>query len=774
MPLSHRPQAAPIRITPLRIALVYAVLATLWIMLSGFWVATSTTDAATQNRFELLKGLTFVAITSVTLYLLLRRWYGVQQRLQQQAIETFANLEASEQRLMDAQSLARLGNWHVVFGDDADHDVWTISRELRRIYGVGPTDALSTRGVMSRIVPADRAMSLEQWEAAKLHSGPSEWEHRLLVGGQVRWVRVVARFDFDVNGKIVSAQGTDQDITERKQAEQELRIAATAFETQEAMFITDANLTIIKTNRAFTEITGFAAEEAIGQRPSMLSSGRHATNFYQEMWEEIERNNCWRGEIWNRRKNGEVYPEWLSITKVTSDNDVVSHYVAAFSDISQRKKAEETIYSLAFYDTLTGLPNRKLLWDRLQQSLLLGTRTGHCGAVLFIDLDDFKSLNDTQGHTIGDELLTEVAKRIRACVHSDDTIARLGSDEFVVVLDSLSTNADHAAEQAKLVAERVHATIHEPLRLGDQDYRCKSCIGVSLFGTESTTVGTLLKQADSAMSQGKQSGRNRVHFFDAQMQAALEARVQLEGWLQQALPDQLTLYYQPQTDADGRIFGAEALIRWQHPERGLISPAEFIPLAESSGLILPIGRWVLETACHQLKRWESHVLTRDLELSVNVSAKQFQQAIFVDEVLEVLAHTGANPRRLKLELTESTLAENVDALVSKMQQLKACGVHFSLDDFGTGFSSLNYLKRLPIDQLKIDQSFVRDVQQDPNDAAIVRSVIALGQSLGLEVIAEGVETHGQRDFLAVHGCTQFQGYLFGRPVPVAEFESLLA
>ncbi|MEY4737308.1 MAG: hypothetical protein RL302_1627 [Pseudomonadota bacterium] len=774
MPLSQRPQAAPTRITPLRIAVGYAVLATLWIMLSGFVVAASSADAAAQNRFELLKGLTFVTVTSVTLYLLLRRWYGVQQRLQQQAIETFANLEASEQRLMDAQSLARLGSWHVVFGQNDTQDVWTVSRELRRIYGIGVADALSTHGVMSRIPPEDRVMALARWDAAKQRNHPEEWEHRILVDGQVRWVRVVARFDLDASGKAHSASGTDQDITERKQAEQELRIAATAFETQEAMFITDANLTIIKTNRAFTDITGFTSEEAIGQRPSMLSSGRHAANFYQEMWEEIGRNNCWRGEIWNRRKNGEVYPEWLSITKVTSDDDVVSHYVAAFSDISQRKKAEETIYSLAFYDTLTGLPNRKLLWDRLQQSLLLGARTGHCGAVLFIDLDDFKSLNDTQGHKVGDELLTEVAKRIRACVHSDDTIARLGSDEFVVVLDSLSTNADHAAEQAKLVAERVHATIYDPLRLGDQDYRCKSCIGVSLFGGVPTTVGTLLKQADSAMSQGKQTGRNRVHFFDAQMQAALEARVQLEGWLQQAVPDQLTLYYQPQTDTDGRIFGAEALIRWQHPERGLISPAEFIPLAESCGLILPIGRWVLETACHQLKRWENNVLTRDLELSVNVSAKQFQQAIFVDEVLDVLAHTGANPKRLKLELTESTLAENVDALVTKMQQLKARGVHFSLDDFGTGFSSLNYLKRLPIDQLKIDQSFVRDVQQDPNDAAIVRSVIALGQSLGLEVIAEGVETQGQRDFLAVHGCTQFQGYLFGRPVPVAEFESLLA
>jgi len=319
----------------------------------------------------------------------------------------------------------------------------------------------------------------------------------------------------------------------------------------------------------------------------------------------------------------------------------------------------------------------------------------------------------------------------------------------------------------------VHARIREPLTLAGQAYRCKSCVGVSLFGAQATTVDELLKQADSAMSQGKQSGRDKVHFFDAQMQAALEERVRLEYWLQQAVPTQLMLHFQAQTDARGRIFGAEALIRWQHPEKGLISPAAFIPLAESSGLILPIGQWVIASACRQLKVWERDARTRHLVLSVNVSARQFQQPGFVQEVEQALQETGADPGLLKLELTESMLAENVDAMVAKMQQLRDRGVHFSLDDFGTGFSSLNYLKRLPIDQLKIDQSFVKDVLEDANDAAIVRSVIALGQSLGLAVIAEGVETQGQKDFLAVHGCAQFQGYLFGRPLPLADFERQL-
>jgi diguanylate cyclase (GGDEF)-like protein/PAS domain S-box-containing protein len=770
MHLPAQPAVASSILTPSRIAAVYALFASVWILVSGDVVSHISTDVAWLNEVEKFKGLAFVLVTSALLYALLSRWYRVQDALRRRVAATNASLEESQRRLMDAQAMAQVGSWHVELGAQEKDDVWNVSDELRVLFGVDAHAPPSMALGISRMAPEDQAVARELWAQTRMGTGPAQWEHRVVVDGQIRWVRVQTEYQRDAQGRMISITGTNQDITERKRVEQELRIAATAFETQEAMFITDAHQTIIKTNKAFTEITGFRAEEAIGRKPSLLGSGRHNEIFYQAMWADIGRSNCWRGEIWNRRKNGEVYPEWLSITKVTSDDGIVTNYVAAFSDISQRKQAEETIYSLAFYDTLTSLPNRKLLRDRLQQSLLLGKRTGHCGAVLFIDLDDFKSLNDTQGHAAGDALLIEVAGRIRNCVHTDDTIARLGSDEFVVVLDSLSTDADLAAEQAKLVAERVHARICEPVNLSGQDYRCKSCIGVSLFGASDSTVDELLKQADSAMSQGKQSGRNKVHFFDAQMQAALEARVQLEYWLQLAVPDQLMLYYQAQTDASGHIFGAEALIRWQHPQKGLISPASFIPLAESSGLILPIGHWVIATACRQLKLWEKDVKTRHLVLSVNVSARQFQHPQFVHEVEQTLQETGADPGLLKLELTESMLAENVDAMVAKMQQLRDRGVHFSLDDFGTGFSSLNYLKRLPIDQLKIDQSFVKDVLEDANDAAIVRSVIALGQSLGLAVIAEGVETPGQRDFLAVHGCAQFQGYLFGRPVPLADFE----
>jgi predicted signal transduction protein with EAL and GGDEF domain len=364
--------------------------------------------------------------------------------------------------------------------------------------------------------------------------------------------------------------------------------------------------------------------------------------------------------------------------------------------------------------------------------------------------------------------------RIQACVHSDDTTARLGSDEFAVILENLDFEIDQAAKQAEGVAERILLSIKKPFDLNGSEYYCSACVGISLFRENETEMEELLKQADSAMFQAKKSGRDRIHFFDAGMQATLEEHVKLESWLRKALPEQLRLYFQLQTNSRGQTECAEVLLRWQHPEIGMISPAAFIPLAEETGLILPIGRWVLETACLQLKAWEAQANMRHMKLAVNVSAKQFHQPNFVDQVMDVLNQTGADPTRLKLELTESLLVENLETVIANMTALKAEGIVFSLDDFGTGFSSLSYLKRLPLSQLKIDQSFVRDLLEDPNDAAIVRTVIALGQSLGLEVIAEGVETEEQKNFLAAHGCNHYQGYLFSKPVPVEDFERILA
>jgi diguanylate cyclase (GGDEF)-like protein/PAS domain S-box-containing protein len=538
------------------------------------------------------------------------------------------------------------------------------------------------------------------------------------------------------------------------------------------VMITDARGRIVEVNPAFTRITGYLAEEVHGKNPQMLASGQHDHNFYRVMWADIINNGHWEGEVWNRRKNGELYPNWLSINQVRDRAGDLQYYVGTFSDISKRKQADAQIHQLAFYDPLTELPNRRLLIERLQLAFAVGARSGKHGAVLFLDLDNFKTINDTKGHDAGDQLLTEVAKRLNACVREGDTVARLGGDEFVVVLDALSSVADEAAAQADLVAEKIRAALSQPYQLNSHIQHTTPSIGVVLFRGHEQGLDDVLKYADTAMYQAKTAGRNTIRFYDPLMQAAIEARAELEEELRHALErQQLSLHYQIQMDSRYRPLGAEALLRWQHPERGFIPPAKCIPLAEETGLIVPIGLWVLQTACAQLKAWQHNVLTRDLTLAVNVSAKQFRRPDFVAQVQRTLLESGARPALLKLELTESIVLENVEGTIAKMRELKLLGVSFSLDDFGTGYSSLQYLKRLPLDQIKIDQSFVRDIANDPNDAAIVQTIIAMSEVLGLSVIAEGVETEEQREFLDLRGCHAFQGYLFGRPVPLREFEA---
>jgi diguanylate cyclase (GGDEF)-like protein len=454
----------------------------------------------------------------------------------------------------------------------------------------------------------------------------------------------------------------------------------------------------------------------------------------------------------------------------------MTHYVASFSDITERKAAQDRIQSLAFYDPLTGLPNRRLLMDRLSQAVAAGARHQRKGALLFVDLDDFKTINDTLGHHKGDLLLEQVAQRLSACIREGDTVARLGGDEFVVMLADLSENALGAAAQTEAVGEKILAMLNQPYHLERHECRSTASIGITLFGGNAQEgIDEPLKRADLAMYQAKAAGRNTLRFFDPQMQAVVRARAALETDLRVALEQQqFLLYYQPQVAADGSLTGAEALVRWQHPTRGLVSPSDFIPLAEDTGLILPLGQWVLETACAQLAAWAASPEHAHWKLAVNVSARQFRQPHFVAQVLATLEHTGANPQRLKLELTESLLVDNVDEVITKMGALKGIGVGFSLDDFGTGYSSLSYLKLLPLDQLKIDQSFVRDLLSDPDDAAIARAIVALGHSLGLQVIAEGVETAQQRDMLADLGCDAYQGYYFGHPAPAADLNEFRA
>jgi diguanylate cyclase (GGDEF)-like protein len=456
-------------------------------------------------------------------------------------------------------------------------------------------------------------------------------------------------------------------------------------------------------------------------------------------------------------------------------HDEFGELATSFNDMAERLGSQlGKIKQLAFYDSLTGLPNRRLLIDRLHQAFASSARSSRKGALLFIDLDNFKDINDTLGHDIGDLLLQQTAQRIESCLREVDTVARLGGDEFVVVLEDLSEHVLEAAAQTKAVGEKILATLSQPYQLAAHEYHSTASIGAAIFSDHDKTGEELLKRADIAMYQAKKAGRNTLRFFDPQMQENITTRVSMESALRLALEmHQFHLYYQIQVDSSHRPLGAEALIRWIHPIRGMISPAQFIPLAEKTGLILPIGQWVLDTACTQLKAWQQDALTRDLVLAVNVSAKQFRQADFVAQVQAAVQRHAINPMRLKLELTESMLLDNIEDTIATMNALKKIGVQFSLDDFGTGYSSLQYLKRLPLDQLKIDQSFVRDIGTDSSDKAIVSTIIAMAQSLNLEVIAEGVETEEQRQFLLDEGCTHYQGYLFSKPVPIEQFEALL-
>lgn len=555
-------------------------------------------------------------------------------------------------------------------------------------------------------------------------------------------------------------------LIKRKHAEYALRIAATAFESQEGMVVTDAGMKILRVNKAFTSVTGYTADEAIGQTPAILKSGRQSHEFYREMWRAIEQYGAWQGEIWNRRKSGEVYPEWLTITAVKCNDGKAINYVGSFLDITQRKQAEEQIVNLAFYDALTGLPNRRLLVDRLQQALIGSHRNQHYGAVIYLDMDRFKLLNDAKGHGFGDKLLIEVGQRLKTCISQADTVSRVGGDEFVVMLDNLSAAAYEAVSQLEGVAEHILEELSLPYGLDQVEYHCTPSIGVVFFHGMADAADDLLKRAELAMYQAKSGGGAAIRFFDPVMQEVAETRASLDTELRQALKQgEFVLHYHPQVDGSGRVKSLEALVRWQHPKRGLVGPAEFIPFAEESGLIVHLGRELMSLACRQIKSWSSLPEMSGLSVSVNVSPRQFYHQDFVDMVLNTVRQTGADPNLLVLEITESLLMDNLEECIAKMSTLKQQGIRFSIDDFGTGYSSMAYLKRLPLDELKIDRSFVSDVGQDESAAAICSTFINLAHVLGLRVVAEGVENEVQRYVLStVFHCDLLQGYLFTPPV----------
>jgi len=559
----------------------------------------------------------------------------------------------------------------------------------------------------------------------------------------------------------------------RQLAEQHIRHQASLLDkARDAIIVRDLEHRILFWNQGAERLYGWSRQEALGQSIATLLYGDPAA--FQRATQAVQEKGEWTGEITQRHRDGHAIDVEGRWTLVPGEGGQPASILAINTDIGQRKATEREIQRLAFYDALTGLPNRMLLMDRMHQALANAQRRQQGGALLFIDLDNFKTLNDTLGHDKGDLLLQQVAQRLNTCVRAIDTVARLGGDEFVVMLEQLSSEPAALALATRAVGEKILALLSAPYQLPGYQYRSTPSIGVAPFHGSGTSVSELLKQADLAMYQAKTAGRSTMRFFDPSMQAVVTERAALEADLRAALAqNEFLLYYQPQVSHTGAAVGVEALLRWAHPQRGMVSPADFIPLAEDTGLILPLGRWVLHTACKLLAAWQDDPALARLTMAVNVSSRQFRHAGFVDDVARVLAVTGAPAGQLKLELTESLLVEDMEATIATMEALRAHGVGFALDDFGTGYSSLAYLKRMPLEQLKIDQGFVRDLLTDPNDAAIVNTIIGLSRSLGLEVIAEGVESAEQRDLLAAGGCHFYQGYLFSQPLPADTLERFL-
>ncbi|UXY53572.1 EAL domain-containing protein [Pseudomonas tohonis] len=583
-------------------------------------------------------------------------------------------------------------------------------------------------------------------------------------GGSIRLCELTAQ-PIPINGE-ACVLTIARDITERQHMQEKLLQAATVFEsTAEGVMITDTEQRITAVNRAFTEITGYSEAEALGQSPRLLASGQHDSAFYAAMWHQLAADGHWQGEIWNRRKNGEPYPEWLTISAVRNRDDQITHFVGVFADISTLKHAQARLDYQAHHDPLTGLPNRILFESRLQAALLDATTDAQQGAVLFIDLDRFKHINDSLGHPVGDLLLKSIAARLKDQLRDIDTVARLGGDEFIILLPGL-----HNAADAEHVASKVLACFSAPFEADDHEFFTSASIGISLYPEHGNDVATVVKNADAAMYRAKSKGRNRIEFYTRDLTFQANERMALEIELRRALErGELSLYYQPKLCLQNRrLIGAEALIRWHHPLFGEISPERFIPLAEENGLILPLGDWVLAEACRQMREWQDRHAPFG-PLSVNLAGAQLRQPQLVERIDRLLQDTGVVPCHLQLEITEGFIMSQAEEALAVLHALKALGVQLAIDDFGTGYSSLSYLKRLPLDIIKIDKSFVRGLPDDLEDAAIARAIIALGRSMQLTVIAEGVETHAQEAFLTAEGCEQIQGYVVSRPLPADVF-----
>ena len=672
------------------------------------------------------------------------------------------------------ESVAKVGHWAFYPGDDMVH----LSPGYCEIGKLGHAQLAPVGEHLRGVVDEDKPMVKQALRQMDGEIVEYRWRR---ADGEILWIR--SRMHREVQDGVVKANfGIVQDITRERAALQAAAEQLAAAKESEARFRSltelssdwyweqDALFRFVRVDEDFDIVRTLPTENYIGRTRWDSGAGGVSAEQWAAHRATLEAHEVFHDfEMFRMREDGSTM--WVSISgaPIFDSEGVFAGYRGTGREISARKQAEADIERLAFFDALTGLPNRRLLIDRLSQAVAASARHASFGALLFIDLDNFKVLNDTRGHHMGDELLKQVASRLADCVRNIDTVARLGGDEFVVMLEELSATELDAAALAESVGKKILTALNQHFVLGGQEHHSSPSIGVTLFFDHQQSVDELLQRADLAMYQSKAAGRNTLRFFDPVMQAAASARAALEIDLRHALLHQeFMLHYQPVVDETSAVTGVEALLRWNHPTRGLVPPAEFIPVAEQAGLIIPLGQWVLAAACAQLVAWNNNAVTRRLTMAVNVSARQFRHPEFTTQLLELLRVSGANPYRLKLELTESMLLSDFDDVIVKMGELRSIGVNFALDDFGTGYSSLSYLKRLPLDQLKIDQSFVRDVLTDPNDAAIARTILSLARSLDLSVVAEGVETAGQRDFLLQCGCKAFQGYFFGRPVPVEQ------
>ena len=688
-------------------------------------------------------------------------WLGrLQQKRSKQVI---AELQRSRQQLREAQRLAQIGSWEL---DIAGNRLFW-SEELYRIFEMDPKDGPGDYKRFLQIVhPEDRERVDQAYRNALRNREPYEVEHRMITtDGHVRQIRERGESSYDEDGKPLRSIGTAQDITDIRRMESQMQLLGTAFHhSGEAIMITDHDNRIVTVNPAFTTLTGYSQQEVVGRNPSMLSAGRTEAADYEKMWTAIVQKGYWQGEVWDRRKDGGVYPKWLSISVMRDDEGSIRYYIAHFTDVSAERATEARLHHMAHHDMLTGLHNRFSLKDRLEHALALARRESSRVALLFIDLDRFKVINDTLGHHVGDELLIHVSRRLRQCVRESDMVARLGGDEFVVMLSGV----EHSSSVA-MVAEKLVASVAEPYPVGAHTLYTTPSIGIAIYPMDGNDGETLMKNADAAMYHAKSAGRNNFQFFDAKMNEAALERLGIEHALRQALGrEEFRLHYQPVIDVrTGRVSSVEALIRWQHPTRGLLAPGLFIGVAEETGLIQPIGDWVIWAACRQLADFRAAGIA-GVKMAINISAIQMRNSDLSVLARGIIEAYSLIPGDLVFEITESVAMEHPDETVRVLDILHDMGVELALDDFGTGYSSLSYLRMFALDKLKLDRSFVEDIGQDIDGQVICDATIGLAHNLGLEVVAEGVETEEQLAYLKARGCNLIQGYLFSRPVPADE------